>query len=210
MKCIKATTCSDAWETSIVELLYGGSTYYYASTEGPCHEISDLVIEVNNPDREPRMSSKYSFAQLTPAVASLPSQSSRNVDTIYRRLHSWINGRERIDQVELALWQLKRDPTSRRAVLSIWDARRDPSSDHPMTPLSMSVRVKSNRLVSSLVTRSNDAWVAAAADIAAFAALHCDLAARLSLEPGALVYHAISYHLYEFDVPAARRAFPRE
>lgn len=96
-------------------------------------------------------------------------------------------------------------PGSRRAVLALWssdlDAKGDDGyahSDHPCT-LSLTFRVRDNRLNMSVHMRSNDIWLGWTHDIVQFGVLQMTLANCLNVRVGTYWHTADSFHMYERD-----------
>lgn len=112
------------------------------------------------------------------------------------------------DQVEGVVDILRRDPASRRAVISMWDGHRDlmnqGSKDLPCNT-QVVFRVIGKTLDMTVFNRSNDAiWGAYGANVVHFSFLQEYVAASLNLDVG--VYRQVSNNLHLYpDVPVAAR-----
>jgi thymidylate synthase len=110
---------------------------------------------------------------------------------------------------------LRRDPTSRRAVISIWDTRDlVHPGDKPCT-LTLQFLVRPDRAGVSCLEmivnmRSQDVWLGVGMDMFVFGQLRDTLARELEVEPGTYVHHVGSLHLYERDVTAATAVICRD
>jgi hypothetical protein len=109
------------------------------------------------------------------------------------RLHS------PFDQVREVIELLKRDPDTRRAVLSIWNPALDlnyDSKDIPCNDLVM-FKVRSGRLNMTVCNRSNDiVWGAYGANAVQFSMLQEYIAACTGYAVGNYVQMSDSYHVY--------------
>jgi len=112
-------------------------------------------------------------------------------------------------QVSCAVNKLKRDPSSRQAVVTLWDPWLDNQpgkKDYPCTVfLQFEVSPYDGRLEMNVVMRSNDAWLGLPYDLFQFAQLQLCVARALDLPPGRYRHTALSMHLYERDMAAAQQ-----
>lgn len=109
-------------------------------------------------------------------------------------------GDEPIDQIEVAVEMLRKDPTSRRVVVGMWDPDVDlysPSKDIPCNT-QLYFRVRGNRLETTVTCRSNDiVWGAYGANAVHFSMLHELVALGAGLIPGTMYQISNNYHVYE-------------
>lgn len=100
---------------------------------------------------------------------------------------------------------LKRDPTTRQAVLSIWRPDDvDHVGDKPCT-LTIQFLLRDNQLWMVVNMRSQDAWLGAGMDMFVFGQLRDTVARLLHVEPGPYVHHVGSLHLYKRDMDGLDR-----
>ena len=118
------------------------------------------------------------------------------------------------DQLREFIELLRRDPSSRQAVVVAWDPARDGLLGEPQKnvpcPFSFMGNILDGRLNLHVCMRANDLVIGAPYDIAGFALLQCILAQELGLKPG--VYsHSIAYaEFYEVHAPAVEELLERE
>jgi len=105
------------------------------------------------------------------------------------------------DQLGKLVELLKKDPTSRHAVIVTWD----PSSDglggtkraNVPCPYSFTVNIIGGRLHLHNMVRSNDMVLGFPADVAGFALLQAMLAQKLGVKPGVYSHSISNAHVYD-------------
>lgn len=103
-----------------------------------------------------------------------------------------------LDQIEAVIKRLKEDPSTRRAAVSIYhpiDAIR-PSKDIPCT-FGIFYHIRDNKLISTVVMRSNNAFILLPYNIFEFSLLAEIIAKEVGVEMGSMYYNALSMHIYE-------------
>jgi thymidylate synthase len=103
-------------------------------------------------------------------------------------------------QLDAAYHELRRDPTSRRVVLTIHredDLTHD--GDHPCT-LSAQLLVRRGRLELIVNMRSWDLWLGVPYDVFMWSQLQRSFAHQLGVDVGRYVHHTGSLHVYERDL----------
>jgi len=108
-----------------------------------------------------------------------------------------------LDQIEAVIKRLKEDHSTRRAAVSIYhpiDAIRE-SRDIPCT-FGIFYHIRENKLVSTVVMRSNNAFILLPYNIFEFSLLAEIIAKEVGVEMGPMYYNALSMHIYEehYDV----------
>ncbi|MFD9791360.1 thymidylate synthase [Streptomyces sp. NPDC059070] len=119
------------------------------------------------------------------------------------RLRAWTAGRDQLSHVRQTLLG---DPDSRRALVQLYDPGRDipPHSDIPCT-LSYRFYLREGRLDMHTTMRSQDLWLGFCYDLFTVTILHELMAHWVGAELGHYHHHIDSLHLYEHNLPAARR-----
>jgi len=208
-----ASTLGHAWEISVMGLLHDPSALLVDSvTGGPARELECVQLIVEDPQREPRVSSHYVLPELIEDYSSLftPYASTRPKDaaTIADRIYGWRSGKRTIDQVDAVISELRDRPHSRRAVMSFWDPAEDlvALDGTPLGHCMAWMSVREEALNMALVSRSVDAWLGAVPNMIAFTGLMHTVAAKLDLAIGSYTQFIFSYHIYVRDLPSARRA----
>lgn len=105
------------------------------------------------------------------------------------------------DQVVKLLKLLKRDSTTRQALMQIWMADEDLGSQSPDIPCTCTLRyvIRNEKLHATTVMRSNDIWWGTPYDVFQFTQLQITLARCLEVEVGTYTHTAMSLHAYEHD-----------
>ena len=110
-------------------------------------------------------------------------------------------------QLPLIQQILQTDPDSRQALAMIWDPLRDLHEEgtHRSCTVFLQFFIRQGKLEMHTVMRSNDAWWGLAYDAFQFASVQMTMADALGIEVGQYVHHAMSLHLYDTNLEAARR-----
>ena len=120
--------------------------------------------------------------------------------TYHNRMVAWDSGKgEKLDQIAFVIRELKRNPSSRRAVI---DVRRNPDdmdSDDPACLQHIQYFIRDGALHCKLLFRSNDACKAAFMNAYALICLQKRIADALGVKMGTYTHRANSYHCYERD-----------
>ena len=103
------------------------------------------------------------------------------------------------EQFDFIIEDLKRNPSSRRAVLQIRDWRADASSEDPACLQHIQYFIRNGKLHCKVLFRSNDACKAAFMNAFALIMLQKRFADRLGVEMGSYSHRANSFHCYEKD-----------
>lgn len=113
-------------------------------------------------------------------------------------------------QLDLVVDELRRDPTSRRAVANIWDPETDFNPrwrDRPCTT-QIQFLIRDGRLEIFVTMRSNDIWTGLAYDVAQFGQVQAAVASVLGIPWGRYHHHAVSLHAYSDDIPKLQAMAP--
>lgn len=104
------------------------------------------------------------------------------------------------NQIEKIIELLKKDPTSRRAVLNINQANEHviETKDEPCT-IALQFLIRDNMLHCTTIMRSNDIWFGFPYDVIFFTELQKYIASRLNVGFGEYTHFAVSLHLYDRD-----------
>ena len=103
------------------------------------------------------------------------------------------------DQIPFILQELRRNPDSRRAVMTIRDKDADMGSDDPACLQHIQYFIRQGKLDCMALFRSNDACKATFMNAFALIMLQKRLAEELGVEVGIYVHRANSFHCYEKD-----------
>jgi thymidylate synthase len=112
-----------------------------------------------------------------------------------------------MDQLEIVLDKLKKNPSTRHGVIMMWDPSIDlivPQLNVPC-PYTFTLNIIGGRLHLHLIIRSNDMILGFPTDVAGFALLTHILAQRLNVRPGILTVSISNAHIYENQMDAVRK-----
>lgn len=104
-----------------------------------------------------------------------------------------------IDQIGFVINELKRNPSSRRAVIVIRDVYTDAYSEDPACLQYLQYFIRDNKLHCKVLFRSNDACKATYMNAFALIMLQKRIADELGYEVGTYTHRANSFHAYEQD-----------
>ena len=105
------------------------------------------------------------------------------------------------NQLEMVEEMLRKDPSSRQAVIHIKQARdlvKYPTKDVNCT-VCLQFFIRDNKIYMTTYMRSNDLWMGFPNDVFQFTAIQVYLAMRLGVDLGTYTHIAGSLHLYERD-----------
>lgn len=105
------------------------------------------------------------------------------------------------DQVGFIVSELKRNPSSRRAVILVRDNKTDLGSDDPACLQHLQFFIRNDKLDCVVMFRSNDACKATFMNAFALIMLQKKIADELGVEIGTYTHRANSFHCYEKDFP---------
>jgi thymidylate synthase len=115
-----------------------------------------------------------------------------------------------IDQIRGAIELIRRDPTSRRILVSAWNVADVPRMKLPPCHLLFQFYVSGRRLDLQLYQRSADLALGVPFNIASYALLLMMVAAECELEPGVFVHTIGDAHLYLNHLDGIRTQLERE
>lgn len=104
-----------------------------------------------------------------------------------------------IDQYQFIIDELRRNPSSRRAVMVIRDKIADMYSDEPACMQLLQYFIRDGKLDCVVIFRSNDAVKATFMNAFALIMLQKRIADELGVEMGSYTHRANSFHCYERD-----------
>lgn len=109
------------------------------------------------------------------------------------------------DQVAQVIDTLKRDPTSRRAVINfnVPNTERFETKDEICT-IALVFELRDGKLDCTGIMRSNDIWLGTPYDVVFFTELQKHIANELGVAYGKYTHFAVSLHAYEKDISYVR------
>ena len=103
------------------------------------------------------------------------------------------------DQISFVVEELRRSPSSRRAVMLVRDKEADMNSSDPACLQHIQYFIRQDRLDCCVLFRSNDACKAAYMNAFALICLQKRIAEQLGVRIGTYTHRANSFHCYEKD-----------
>ncbi len=114
-----------------------------------------------------------------------------------------------IDQIAGVIEEIRRNPDSRRLVVSAWNVAELPKMALPPCHALFQFHVARGRLSCQLYQRSGDVFLGVPFNIASYALLLVLIARETNLEPGELVHTLGDAHLYANHLEQAREQLAR-
>lgn len=105
------------------------------------------------------------------------------------------------NQYQFVIDELRRNPSSRRAVIVIRDVGMDMGNENPACLQNIQYFIRNGRLECKVLFRSNDACKATFMNAFALIKLQERIANKLGVEVGSYTHRANSFHCYEKDIP---------
>ena len=125
--------------------------------------------------------------------------------TYHDRIVNFTNNSGSFNQLEFVITELRRNPDSRRAVITLRDNNVDPFNSHPACLQHIQYFIRNEKLHCKVLMRSNDAAEATFMNAFAFIMLQKKVADALGIEVGTYTHRANSFHCYEKDFKLLER-----
>ena len=207
---IQADNISKAWEQSINFLLSSDIPLIYTQRGVRAKEYLGVQIVIDNPLKQPQISSKYIFGDLfvDNYCQNIMLASGAGQPSVGNRILRVQNvGQPINNQLDKVAKVLKTDSDSRRAIISLWDAKIDVGTMHPPCICTVQFFVRNGKLETIAYIRSNDSWMAALPDMVAVSLLSKTIAEKIEVKVGRYTHFAANYHIYEPDIMPALQRF---
>jgi thymidylate synthase len=128
-----------------------------------------------------------------------------------RQWRSWPTPEgETIDQISLVIERIRRDPDSRRLIVSAWNVGEIERMNLPPCHALFQFYVANGRLSCQLYQRSADVFLGVPFNIASYALLTAMVAQVTDLAPGEFIHTLGDAHLYSNHLEQARLQLTRE
>ncbi len=115
-----------------------------------------------------------------------------------------------VDQITEVLAEMKRNPYSRRLVISAWNPQDLPEMKLQPCHILFQFIVRNGRMNCHFFMRSNDAFLGTPFNIAQYAMLNALVAKTVGVQPGELVLSVTDFHLYSNHLSLAKMQLTRE
>ena len=204
---VKGYNLPDAYHNALRRLYDCGEISDCADWGTTQKEIS-LTMEVTEPLTEPMISKcfiggPYELQQyvmeMLDGILDFEVDSGKWVYTYHDRMVRYPgNDGYMIDQVSFVVNELRRNPSSRRAVILV-RSKDDIGSDEPSCLQHIQYFIRNGKLQCMVLFRSNDACKATFMNAFALIMLQKRIADELGVEVGSYIHRANSFHCYEKD-----------
>lgn len=195
---VKAQTLPEAYHKALVALQKEGEVSDCADWNTTQKELS-MTIFVEKPLSEPRISKCFIGGpeeleqyrqEMLDGILDFEVEKGNWVYTYHQRYEK---------QIPFVIDDLKRNPSSRRAVMLVRDNSVDMGSDDPSCLQHIQYFVRNGKLDCDILFRSNDACKATFMNAFALICLQERIAKELGIEVGTYTHRANSFHCYEKD-----------
>lgn len=203
MKQIKANTPGQAWKKLLKEVLKYGEQVMDGDTK--LLESLNVIITVKNPTKTDSTIEKYADKKMLEWMKN-NFLSQNPVDgwgySYGQRIFNY-NGD---NQLEQAIKKFKKNIQTKSATLTL----SCPPEDKKHSPCVnvIDFKFRNNQLNATVFIRSQDAGKKAYADIISLGTILNGLANEINVNPGDLIIHVSSLHIYEPDLNDLKNKFP--
>ena len=199
---VTGKTLPDAYHAALMSLKTNGEVVDCSDWNTTCLD-SSMTIVVEKPIAEPMISKcfiggpaelrQYEMEMLN-GILDFEVEKGNWAYTYHDRMVNYAGK----DQIRFVVDELKRNPSSRRAVIIIRSSD-DIGSEDPACLQHIQYFIKNNKLDCKVLFRSNDACKASFMNMFALIMLQRQIAFELAVEMGTYTHRANSYHCYEKD-----------
>lgn len=126
------------------------------------------------------------------------TETTKELGPVYgSQWRSWSGDNKTVDQIKKAIQALKKDPYSRRHVVSAWNAVEIDKMALPPCHTMFQFHIQDKKLSCQLYQRSADMFLGVPFNIASYSLLTCIFAKILNLNPGEFVWTGGDCHIYK-------------
>jgi thymidylate synthase len=194
----------DAWKTVLRQIMDFGDEIEDEDEE-LTKELLNVIVTVNDPLNSQPPEGYFTIKKLKRCENHFLDPESRLNGTDYgNRIRSHFGfkiGRDvysiRTDQIESVLVRLKRNNTTRRAIITVFDPSIDHYKDKVPSMVMIDVIIRKNRLYMTAVWRSNDYYGSWIKNFFALKGLSKYLSNNLKIKMGPITVHSVSAHIYK-------------
>ncbi len=199
---IQEKTVLDAWKKSLRYVKDNGTDFLDGDNR-ECREVLNLTIIAEDPEKdyEKPIDLMQQFDWIYPSKDELESiilnkEHSASYEYSYGPRIFNFRGKDQINDFVIPL--LKKDPTSRRAIITLFDPSTDSNilSKNIPSLLYMYFKIKDNRLALTCSIRSNDLFIGWPGNIYQIIILQRHVAELLGLKLGVLTTISGSAHVF--------------
>lgn len=201
---VTGNSLPEAYHKALTALDHNGEVCDCADWGCKQKEVS-MTMVVEEPLKEPMISKLFIGGpkeleqyrlEMLDGILDFEIEKGNWVYTYHDRMVNY--GDENIDQIQFIVDELKRNPSSRRAVMLVRD-KSDIGSDDPACLQLAQFFIRDEKLHCKIIFRSNDACKATFMNAFALIMLQKRIADELGIPVGTYMHRANSFHCYEKD-----------
>ena len=213
---VKGKSLSETYHEALLDLCFYGEEAPCADWDTTQNEVS-MTMVVEEPLSEPMISKLFIGGpreleqyrqEMLDGILDFEIEKGNWVYTyhdrminypVYHYFDEYEPAEGSLDQIGFVIEELKRNPSSRRAVILVRDPAIDAFSDDPSCLQLLQYFIRDGKLHCKVVFRSNDACKASFMNSFALIMLQKRIADELGVEVGSYTLRANSWHCYEKD-----------
>jgi len=205
---VRGRTLPEAYHMALHELELSGEIADCADWSQKQKELS-MTMVVLKPLEEPRISKLFIGGpaeleqyrqEMLDGILDFEIAAGNWEYTYHDRMTNYpVSHLTRLDQIDFVIYELKHNPSSRRAVMVIRDVCADAYSSDPACLQNIQYFIRNGKLDCVVLFRSNDACKATFMNAFALICLQERIAKELGVEVGQYTHRANSFHCYEKD-----------
>lgn len=213
---IRAKSITEAWKKSLKQIIDQGIDFTDHDNR-VCRELNNLLITIDEPvDFDAPLEFMKSIDLIYPSKEEL-SDIILNKEQFISYQYSYgpriFNYENKVDQInDFLIPLLKKDPTSRRAVINIFNPAEDSNNKSKNIPSLMFVffKIQNQKLNLTLTIRSNDIFIGWPGNIYQICALQDFVAKKLGLKCGSITTFSCSAHIFLEHVDMIKNLLKQE
>ena len=200
---ITEKTCTQVWKKSLKYIMDKGEDFKDTDMR-VCREVWNMIINIEEPEKDydGPIALVKNFEWIYPATEELATIIFNKEDSaIYEfsygpRIFNFLGKKDQINDFIIPL--LKKDPSSRRAVISLFNPATDSDISNKNIPSLMFVhfKVRNDKLNAVCFIRSNDFFIGWPGNIYQLYLLQKYVADKLGIKTGMLSTISTSAHLF--------------
>jgi thymidylate synthase len=202
---ISEQTAIEAWKKALSMIKEKGKDFVDQDNR-ICRQYLNMIIEIKNPTKgitEPiellNSMKTWKYPRLE-EIANVMLSSKLSLDYAYSYGSRIFSFRKKVDQVnEYVIPLLKKNPTSRRAIVTLWEPEEDSMLIKKEVPglVCLDFIIEENKLCMTGIIRSNDVFFGWPANVYQLYMLQEHVSKKLDIEIGNLTVFSVSAHIFK-------------
>jgi thymidylate synthase len=201
---IETDSALDAWRTVLEQIMESGEEIE-DENEDITKELLNVMVTVKDPLNSKAPEGYFTIEKLKRCENQFldPDNQFEGIDygNRLRKHFGFKLGRDvysiKTDQIESVLTRLKRNRTSRRAVLTVFDPSIDHYQDTIPSMMMMDFKIRKNRLYITAIWRGNDVYASWLNNFFALKGLSEYISKSLNIVIGPITIHLVSAYIYK-------------